>query len=403
MTKHFTPDASSIESLDYGQWSLDVHRQLGGKRLPVSATIEVTQRCNNQCVHCYNNRPAGDGLARANELNTSEHFRILDEYAAAGGLWLLYTGGEVFLRPDFLEIYTHAKQLGLLVSIFTNGTLISEEIADHLAAYRPLSMEITLYGCRRETYEQVTGIAGSFDRCIRGIRLLKERNLSLKLKTMALRTNVHELWEMKQFVEQELGFPFKFDGRLSPRTDCSLAPLDYRLSPGELLSLDLKDPDRVAEFKRFVAQFHTPASRRSKPDELYICGGGAHSFAVDPTGQMRICVLSNGQGYDLRNGSVKEGWEQALLQIRQQKLSGHTKCYDCVIRSLCGMCPANATLEGGDSERPVDFLCQMAHLRAYAFGIDIEPHGACEYCSGGERYQELLSIVEQARRVSDDG
>ena len=387
-----------MKKLDYGQWSLDVHCQLGGERLPVSATIEVTQRCNNQCVHCYNNRPAGDGLARAGELETSEHFRILDEYAAAGGLWLLYTGGEVFLRPDFLEIYTHAKELGLLVSVFTNGTLISEEIADHLAAYRPLSMEITLYGCTRETYERVTGIAGSFDRCIRGIGLLKERNLPLKLKTMALRTNVHELWQMKAFVEQELGFPFKFDGRLSPRTDCSVAPLDYRLSPAELLALDLKDPDRVAEYKRFVAHFHTPASRHKKPDELYICGGGAHSFAVDPTGRMRICVLSNGRGYNLRNGSVKEGWEQALLKIRRQKLSGLTKCFSCVIRSLCGMCPANATLECGDAERPVDFLCQLAHLRAYAFDIDIEFHGDCEYCSGGDRYQELLSIVEKAMR-----
>ena len=168
------------------------------------------------------------------------------------------------------------------------------------------------------------------------------------------------------------------------------------------MSLDLKDPDRVAEFKRFVAHFHTPVSKRNKPDELYICGGGAHSFAVDPTGRMRICVLSNGQGYDLRNGSVKEGWDQALLKIRQQKLSEQTKCFNCVIRSLCGMCPANATLECGDAERPVDFLCQMAHLRAYAFEIDIEPHGDCEYCRGGERYHELLSIVEKARRESNN-
>ena len=310
---------------------------------------------------------------------------------------MLFTGGEVFLRPDFLDIYTHAKKLGLLTSIFTNGTLISEKIADHLAAYRPLSIEITLYGYTRDTYERVTRTPGSFDRCLQGIRFLKERNLPLKLKTMALKINVHELWEMKHFVEEELGLQFKFDGRLSPRTDCSIAPLDYRLSPAELLALDLKDPDRVAEFKRFIEHFHTPASRREKPENLYICGGGAHSFAVDPGGRMRICVLSNGQGYDLSKGSVKEGWEKALLKIRQQKLSEHTKCFNCVIRSLCGMCPANAALECGDAERPVDFLCQMAHLRAYAFDIEIEPHGECEYCRGGERYSEMLRIVEQAK------
>jgi radical SAM protein with 4Fe4S-binding SPASM domain len=218
---------------------------------------------------------------------------------------------------------------------------------------------------------------------------------------MALRTNVHELWDMKQFVEQELGLSFKFDGRLSPRTDCSVAPLNYRLSPAELLALDLKDPDRVAEFKRFIEHFHTPASRREKPEDLYICGGGAHSFAVDPRGRMRICVLSNGQGYDLRNGSLEQGWQEALLKIRGQKLKAHTKCFNCTIRSLCGMCPANATLEGGDAEQPVDFLCQMAHLRAYAFDIEIEPHGECEYCKGGKRFEEMLRIVEEAKEDAE--
>jgi radical SAM protein with 4Fe4S-binding SPASM domain len=390
-----------MENLDYSQWSLDVHRQLSGKRVPISATIEMTHRCNNRCVHCYNNRSAGDGLARAGELDTREHLRILDEFAEAGGLWLLFTGGEVFLRPDFLEIYTHAKKLGLLTSIFTNGTLISEKIADHLADYRPLSMEITLYGCSRETYEGVTRTTGSYDACLRGIKLVRQRQLPLKLKTMALRANLHELWEMKRFVEQDLGLPFKFDGRLSPRTDCSIAPLEQRLSPAELISLDLKDPDRVAEFKRFVEHFHTPAARRQNPEALYICGGGAHSFSIDPQGGMRICVLSNGLGYDLRSGSLKQGWQEALLKIHRRKWSAHTKCYDCSIRSLCGMCPANATLESGDAERPVDFLCQLAHLRAYAFDIEIEPHGDCEYCTGGDQFDEMQRIVKAAKNQVD--
>ena len=128
----------------------------------------------------------GDQEARRSELTYEEHCRLLDEITEAGCLWLLYTGGEIFARKDFLDIYTYAKQKGLLIGLFTNGTLITPKIADHLAEWRPFMIEITLYGRTRETYEQLTGIPGSYDRCMRGIRLLMERGLPLALKTVGV-------------------------------------------------------------------------------------------------------------------------------------------------------------------------------------------------------------------------
>ncbi|MHC4545942.1 MAG: radical SAM protein, partial [Planctomycetota bacterium] len=150
-----------------------------------------------------------------------EHCRILDEITAAGCLWLLYTGGEIFARKDFLDIYTYAKQKGLIVSLFTNGTLITPKVADYLVRWRPFGIEITLYGRTRETYERVTGIPGSYERCMQGIKLLMERELPLKLKTMAITINKHEIWEMKRYVEEDLGLEFKFDAMINPRIDCS--------------------------------------------------------------------------------------------------------------------------------------------------------------------------------------
>ncbi len=108
-------------------------------------------------------------------------------------MWLLFTGGEIFARKDFLDIYTHAKKRGLLITLFTNGTQITPAIADYLADWRPFAIEITLYGRTRETYERLTRVPGSFDRCMRGIRLLKERGLPLKLKTVAVTINRHEM------------------------------------------------------------------------------------------------------------------------------------------------------------------------------------------------------------------
>src|SRR6185503_239215 len=103
------------------------------------------------------------------ELTLDEHRRILDQMAAAGCLWLLYTGGEILARRDFLDIYTHAKRNGFLITLFTNGTMITEKVADYLAEWRPFSVEITVYGRTRATYERLTGVPGSYDKCMRGI------------------------------------------------------------------------------------------------------------------------------------------------------------------------------------------------------------------------------------------
>jgi MoaA/NifB/PqqE/SkfB family radical SAM enzyme len=107
-----------------------------------------------------------DRQARRTELSYEEHCRILDEIADAGCLWLLYSGGEIFARGDFLEIYTYAKKKGLLITLFTNGTMITPKIADYLLEWRPFSIEVTLYGHTKGTYERLTGIPGSYEKCM---------------------------------------------------------------------------------------------------------------------------------------------------------------------------------------------------------------------------------------------
>jgi len=321
-----------------------------------------------------------DQDAWRSELTYAEHCRILDEIADAGCIWLLYTGGEIFARKDFFDIYTYAKRKGLLITLFTNGTLITPEVADHLVLWRPFSIEITLYGRTRETYERITGVPGSFDKCMRGISLLMERGLPLKLKSVAITGNAHEIWEIKRFVEEDLGLEFRFDAMMSPRVDCSLSPLAVRLTPEEVVALDLQDSKRVTEWKRFAARFNSPVRTSESYAELYNCGGAVTSFAVDPAGKMSLCSLSQRDAYDLRSGSFREGWESFLLQVRRRKSARLTKCTACGIMAMCGMCPANGELENGDPESPVDFLCRVAHLRARAMSIPVPPHGECEYC-----------------------
>jgi radical SAM protein with 4Fe4S-binding SPASM domain len=371
-----------VVNQSYEEFSLNLHRRVAERRIPICGTIELTRRCPLNCLHCYNNLPLNDPDARGKELTLEEHFRILDEISAAGCLWLLFTGGEIFAREDFWEIYFFAKRRGLVITLFTNGTLVDEEAADRLAEWRPLGVEITLYGRTKETHDRVTRVPGSYERSLRGIGLLQERGLPLKLKTMVLSVNRHEIWDLKRWTEEEVGAEFLFDAQLNPRLDGSSGPLAFRLPPEEVVSLDAGDAKRMTEWKRFAEQFVGPIPAECRED-AYQCGGGLSSFAIDPYGKLSPCLLATDDGYDLRRGSFAEGWGRFLPEVRRRKNTRVTRCTHCEIKSLCGMCPPNGVLESRDPETPVDFLCRVAHLRAQMLGIAVKPHGDCRYCKEG--------------------
>jgi radical SAM protein with 4Fe4S-binding SPASM domain len=385
-----------MNELSYGAFSAALHERQAGQRAPLQVSIEVTRRCPLECLHCYNNLPMGDADARNRELTKEEHFRVLDELAEMGCFWLLYTGGEIFARKDFLEIYTYAKQKGFLITLFTNGTLITEKIADYLVEWPPFAIEITLYGRTRETYEALTAIPGSYDRCLRGIHLLRERGLPLKLKTVATSVNKHEVTSMRRFAEEELGVEFKMDGQINPRIDCSQSPLAVRLTPEEVVALDMNAPKGRAEYRRLAERDLENPPNLAQGDTVYFCGGGMNGFAINAYGEMGICVISQQETFGIRDG-LRKVWEESLLQLRQRKRMRVTKCVQCRIQSLCGMCPANGELENGDRESPVEFLCHVAHLRAAAVGVEVPAHGECDFCAGGCRYEE---VVESGRRIA---
>ena len=380
----------------YADISRSIHQHYSGQRAPLEVSIEVTRRCPLECLHCYNNLPMGDLQARRRELNTEEHFKLLDELAQLGCLWLLYTGGEIFARKDFLEIYTYAKKKGFLITLFTNGTLIGERTADYLRQWPPFAIEITLYGRTKETYEALTGIPDSYERCLRGIALLRDRGLPLKLKTVPTTVNKHEVLAMRQFAEEELHLEFKFDSLINPRIDCSQSPLAVRLSPEEVVALDLHSSKVAAEYRKLAEEEakHPPAL--ANIETTYSCGGGMNSFAIDPYGHMSICVLSHQETYDIRSGSVEDGWKQFLLRVRTRVRKTISKCVSCRLHSLCSMCPANGELENGDPESPVEFLCEVAHLRAMSLGLQAPPHGECDFCPGGRSYS---AVMESAQRI----
>ncbi|MBN1814784.1 MAG: radical SAM protein [Anaerolineae bacterium] len=331
--------------------------KIRSERIPLVGTLEVTERCNLRCVHCYWSHEPPEP-----ELSYIEIQRILREAADMGCFGLLLTGGEPFVRKDFLDIYTDAKKLGFWITLFTNATLITPEIADYLEEWRPRKVEVSVYGATAQTYETVTAVTGSFGRCLRGLELLAERDIPLVIKTMALRQNLHELEAMKALAAR-FGAAFRFDASVHPRNDHSLIPYESRLPADQAAALDWQDEERCAEWTDLFQKFY---GKVRVSNRIFRCGAGVNMFLVDPYGLASPCRLVRSLGVSLRETSLQEAWDRFPAQMSGTLPAGNP-CTDCKIGLLCQQCAGWSELEYGNLVEPVDYLCQVAHLRAAHF------------------------------------
>ena len=348
-------DCPKIPELRYSNFSKQFHFKKEAERLPLDGSIEVTSRCNLNCAHCY----IKDNSKKV-ELSFDECCKIIDEIADAGGFWLTFTGGEPFTRKDFLDIYTHAKRKGLIIVIFTNGTLITPKITDYLKDFKPFYLEISLYGVSRDTYKNVTGYADDYDKCMNAISLFLDRKIQFKLKSVLIKENKHEIFEMKSFAKK-LGVDFRFDYLINPRIDGGKSPCNTRITPVEGVGMEMADETLRKEWASVLME--TPKERDT--ELLFSCGAGRGLFNIDSSGNLQICNMVRYINYDLRKGSFKTGWEQ-FPEILFRKKNGRNKCSTCSFSYFCNICPGWSMMEHGDEEALVEYVCEITHLRAKA-------------------------------------
>lgn len=342
--------------------------------------LELTARCNNACRHCYINLPAADAEAKSKEISLEDVKRVVDEVASLGCLGCVITGGEPLLREDFSEIYLYLKRKGMLVTVFTNATLVTPEHVEMFMKYPPRDIEVTVYGATRVTYERLTRCPGSYDMFMRGLDSLYTAGLNVKLKTMVIRSNIHEFNEIAGFCRARTDF-FRFDPwlhlRYDSRKDRNEEIKAERITPAEFVAVETSDARRWEELNSsdliLPAQ---DASRCNQPAEVFYCGAGRGRFTVGYDTTFRLCSSLCGRGwtYDLRNGSIQEAYTEFVEKIRSIKSHKEEyirRCFSCRLVNICLWCPANSYLETGELDNPVEYFCQIAHARARAMGIEL--------------------------------
>ncbi|MCX6688349.1 MAG: radical SAM protein [Methanoregula sp.] len=362
----------SKEIQDFSLWD-----KMKSKRKVFSFDLEVTARCNNDCPHCYINLPAGDRAAQEQELTPEEISRIADEAVALGAFWVLITGGEPLLREDFAEIYMLLKRKGLLVSVFTNATMVKQEHVELFKKYPPRDIEVSVYGATKETYEKVTRRPGSFEAFGRGLGLLRDSGVRVRLKAMALRSNHHELAKISEFCRAHTKDYYRFDPLLHLRFDRDAARnaeiIAQRLTPEEIVAIERADSERFGALQKGCDKLINEEFCHMACDHLFHCGAGNGSFSVSYDGKFRLCssLWAPETMYDLRTGTLKEAWEHTVPRVRELRSKNPeflSTCRKCPIINLCLWCPAHAYLESGAMDTHVDYFCRVAHARAAALG-----------------------------------
>jgi len=358
--------------------------------------IELTERCNNACIHCCINRPAGDRRIRTRELGTESWKDILRQAAGMGIMTVRFTGGEPLLRDDFSELYVYARRLGLRVMLFTNARLITPQIAGLLAEIPPLeAVEVSVYGMRRKSYEAVTGKAGSYDEFRRGLQCLIDRKIPFVVKGAMLPPNKEEWDEFEAWAAANPcmeGPPactlfLELRGRRDSATRNNRIRR-LRIPPEECLGFLTRDTDR---YRKEMAEFFGKFS--STPDDrLFTCGIGPG--CVDAYGLFQPCLSLRHPDltFDLKKGTLKEAVDSLLPRLRDMKATNASyleRCARCFLRGFCDQCPAKSWAEHGTLDTPVEYFCGVAHAQARFLGLIGNNERAWEVRNNRQRINNL--------------
>ncbi len=368
----------AIQTGDYHALVANMQAQSSQQRLPLRAMFELTYRCNFACIHCYNS-DSQKASKPHDEVTTQEACRIIDQIRDLGCFVLGFTGGEVFVRPDAMEIFRHAKRSGFQIIIYTNGYYINETMADELAALAPNKVDISIHGMSAPTFERITQRHGSRDRVFRAIELLVERGVRVGLKSNLFADNAEEMAAIKQFADS-IGAFHRLSSEFFARNDRSPEPYRYQLEPEEVHRIlerlyptgktapqiasradGLDDDTAVQTPEDDVPQSAAP---------LFHCGVGRSSLVVTPFGAVKPCLEFDQPTFSIKEHSLAGCWEKIVEFTDRVNATEDCECHTCELERYCDSCPASRYLATGSvakcdpyARRKAEFKRQLERER----------------------------------------
>lgn len=315
-------------------------RKRSGELYPLTATFELTQACNLRCCHCYLENSQGS----RDELTTSQWRNFIDQAVDLGAYFGTFTGGEIMLRDDFLDIARHAFGRGVFFGLQTNGTRIDVPMADALKYLNPTIVEISLYGGSAQSHDGITKVQGSFEKSIAAIELLRERDIKVGIKTTVMSANRDQVQPLRELVA-DLGALFSADPIVMPGVFGSQESVSLRMNDDELREYIISEgwgnvPDK--EFEDLVRD-------SSRPDHRVLCTSAKKRFSISARGDVIPCVIWRHSCGNLLQEDLESIWfGEEMLRLKRVKFEDLKECPSCKTYGSCVRCAGFAEMETGD-------------------------------------------------------
>ena len=336
-------------------------------RIPITAAFELTPICNMHCEMCYIRMEKQAMNEAGGALRSDYWLQQASELKKLGTLFILLTGGEPILHPDFCEIYTRLREMGFILTLNTNGTLITEDIARMFHKLKPRRVNVTLYGASNESYRKICHTPQGFDQCMQGISLLKKYDIDTKINLSIVKENKDELHKILD-IAQSLDIPAEVNSYMfaCKRSDCSntLHIPDIRLDAHqagliEISYLRYKHKENLCD----IAQIQNVVLEKT-PSQIpgigLDCRAGKSSCWLNWKGEMTPCCVIERPTAKINETPIGEIWKNIVEQC--ETLPIHTECKDCKLRTVCNVCYAAAEHEKKITGE-ISYLCDMAKTK----------------------------------------
>lgn len=315
--------------------------------------IELSVRCNFKCLYCYSE----SGPTQAAALDVCKVKSILDDAHRMGVTWIDFTGGEVLIYKEWDTVVAHARNLGLIVSVHSNGLLLTERNVRRLTELRIRTLQVTVESHHAEVHESVgRGSRLSHQRVLDGLRRAQEAGINVRLAALVHRKNIDHIADSVRWFHDQFGTPLSLDRVMATgvegATPLAVSESEFWEAVSPLLGTGTASAGRICDP---LTQANTPV----EPE----CGV-AHSFVyVTADGHFSLCPTMTHREEEQFDGpttdqmGLETAWEQSDLFNRFRGLNCENVGV-CPAASTCGGgCRSNAYLETGRLTAPDSISC----------------------------------------------
>ncbi len=328
-----------------------VNLEASQKNIPLSIFIELTHECNMKCYYCYQR-----SFKKSRELELSQWKEILKQFKKAGALYITFSGGEPFLRCDFLEIISFAGKHDFALSIITNGLLINRDLANELKALNIMDIGVSLHAANEYLHDRLSGVPGSFQTALNSIRLLVAAGIKVLIKHSVSNANFGEYLKLQNLAESE-GCAFECDS--------TILPMHF----GEVSQYALSEEQHYT----FLKEMHiSPLSNCVIKSDLSVlhCDAGRSLCGIAPNGEVFPCIILPISLGNISATPFETIWHgDRAYQFRQKEEILDEACVNCSMNNACSRCHAVAYFETKQWRGKSKSLCNRAEAMTRLSGL----------------------------------